>query len=131
MTLNQTLSLGTAGAVATAIGLALAITPTAFLAGSGIALGPDPNLLSELRAPGAGLAGMGLAMLAALRRPSLLPTALILAAIVYVGFPAGRVAGIALDGMPSNEILAALAAEIVIALWLVRAFLPARRRVAA
>jgi hypothetical protein len=130
MTRNQTFALGLAGAVATAIGAALAFAPAAFLAGSGIAIGPDPSLSSELRAPGAGLLGMGLLMLAALRRAALLPAALIAAGIVYVGYPAGRLVGIALDGLPSAEIVAALVAEIVIAVWLVQAF-AARRAVAA
>ena len=122
MTRNQTLSLGFAGAVATAIGMPLAFAPAAFLTSSGVVLGPDPSLLSELRAPGAGLAGMGMLMLAALRRADLLPVALIAAAIVYVGFPIGRLAGLALDGLPSGKILAAFVAEVVIALWLAWAF---------
>jgi hypothetical protein len=126
MTRFQSLALGTAGALATGIGAALTVAPAAFLAGSGIALGPDPSLLSELRAPGAGLAGLGGVMLAGLRLAALRPMALIAAAIVYLGYPLGRLVGIAMDGLPSGEILAALAVEIVIALWLAAAFLPRR-----
>lgn len=127
MTRFQTFALGAAGATATLIGAALTIAPAAFLAGSGIALGPDPSLLSELRAPGAALVGMGLLMLAALRRPGLRRPALIAAAIVYAGHATGRLVGLAMDGPPSGAILAALAAEIAIALWLARAFLPRPR----
>lgn len=126
MTRFQTLALGTAGVLATGIGAALTLAPDAFLTGSGIALGPDPSLLSELRAPGAGLAGLGMLMLAGLWRDALRPMALIAAAIVYLGYPLGRLIGIAMDGLPSSEILAALAVEIAIALWLVGAFLPRR-----
>ncbi|WP_298432572.1 DUF4345 domain-containing protein [uncultured Jannaschia sp.] len=128
MTLFQTLALGTAGIVATAIGAALTMAPAAFLAGSGIVVGPDPALLSELRAPGAGLAVLGLVMLSGLRDAAMRPTALVAAAIVYVGYPLGRLVGIAIDGLPPAEILAALTAEIAIALWLALAFLPRRTR---
>ncbi|MFO6463493.1 DUF4345 domain-containing protein [Jannaschia sp. KMU-145] len=128
MILSQTLALGAAGTVATTIGAALTLAPAAFLAGSGIVIGPDPALLSELRAPGAGLAALGLTMLAGLRDAAMRPTALIAAAIVYLGYPLGRLVGIAIDGLPPSEILAALAAEVAIALWLAFAFLPRRTR---
>ena len=128
MTRVQSLALGTAGVLATGIGAALTVAPAAFLAGSGIALGSDPSLLSELRAAGAGLAVLGAVMLAGLRQAALRPMALIAAATVYLGYPLGRLVGIAMDGLPSGEILAALAAELVIALWLAAAFV--RRRAA-
>lgn len=126
MTRFQSLALGTAGVLAAGIGTALTVAPAAFLAGSGIALGADPSLLSELRAPGAGLAVLGAVMLAGLRRPALRPVALIAAATVYLGYPLGRLVGIAMDGVPSTEILAALAVEIAVALALATAFLPRR-----
>jgi hypothetical protein len=126
MTRFQSLVLGTAGVLAAGIGTALTVAPAAFLAGSGIALGADPSLLSELRAPGAGLAVLGAVMLAGLRRPALRPMALIAAAIVYLGYPLGRLVGIAMDGLPSGEILAALAVEIAVAFALAAAFLPRR-----
>lgn len=126
MTRFQTFALGTAGALATGIGAALTVAPAAVLAGSGIVLAPDPNLLSELRAPGAGLVGLGLVMLAGLRHTALRPMALIAAAIVFLGYPLGRLVGIAVDGRPSGAILSALAAEIAVALWLAAAFLPRR-----
>jgi hypothetical protein len=130
MTRNQTFALGTAGMLALAIGATLTFAPAVVLAGSGIVLGRDPNLLSELRAPGAGLAMLGLAMLAGLRHAKLRATALVSAAIVYAGYPLGRLIGIAMDGLPSGEMLAALAVEVALALWLAGAFLPRRAALA-
>jgi hypothetical protein len=124
LTRFQTVTLGVSGATALAIGAFITLAPHAFFASYGITLGSDPNLLSELRAPGAGLAALGGLMLAGLRRAALAPAALTVALIVYLAFPAGRLLGIALDGWPSAGILGALAAELAIAALLLVAFRP-------
>jgi len=64
MKLTQKIALGVAGITALGIGTVIVAAPHAFYASYGIALGPDPSLLSELRAPGAGLAAFGAVMLA-------------------------------------------------------------------
>jgi hypothetical protein len=64
--------------------------------------GPDPSLLSELRAPGAGLAAFGAVMLAGIVRPALRQAAVVAALTVFIAFPAGRVLGLVVDGMPSG-----------------------------
>jgi hypothetical protein len=115
MTRLQTLALGLAGLTALAIGAAIAAAPHGFYASYGIALGPDPSLLSELRAPGAGLAAFGAVMLAGLVRPALRQAAVVAALTVYLAFPAGRVLGLVVDGLPSGGILGALAFELAIA----------------
>ena len=62
-TLFEKIALGLSGLTALTIGAFILFIPHAFYAGYGITLGEDANLLSELRAPGAGLAGFGLLML--------------------------------------------------------------------
>ena len=126
MTRFQSPALGPAGVLAAGIGAALTVARAAFLAGSGIALGPDTSLLSELRARGAGLTVLGGVMLAGLRQAALRPMALIATATVYLGYPVGRLVGIAMDGLPSGAALAALAVELAVALWLAAASLPRR-----
>lgn len=121
----QKLTLGIAGATALGIGAAIVVAPQAFYAGYGIALGTDPNLLSELRAPAAGLAALGAIMLAGAFRPTWTPVSATVALAVFLAFPAGRLVGIALDGLPSSAVLGALAIELAIGLLCVAAF---RRR---
>ena len=124
----QMIALGIAGVSAIGIGTATTITPRAFYASYGIALGSDPSLLSELRAPGAGLAILGAVMLAGVVRQSLSKVALVAALVVFLGFPAGRIVGLALDGIPSTAILAALVFELAVAALCLFAFRPGSGR---
>lgn len=114
--------LGIAGVTASGIGAFILAAPHAFYAGYGITLGQDANLLSEIRAPAAGLFALGVLMLAGMFRPSWTQPAIIAAFVVFFAFPAGRIVGIAVDGMPSGNVLGALAIEVVIAGLLFIAF---------
>ncbi|SIS79521.1 protein of unknown function [Roseivivax lentus] len=108
-------ALAVSGVTALGIGGAILAAPQAFYASYGIALGPDPNLLSELRAPAAGLAALGALMLAGIRRAAFSRIAIAAALTVYLAFPAGRLVGLIVDGMPGGSILGALAIELAIA----------------
>ena len=121
----ESIALGLSGFTALTIGAFILFAPHAFYASYGIALGEDASLLSELRAPGAGLAGFGLLMLFGIRRHAVLPVSVAVALTVFIAFPAGRLIGFAVDGMPSASIVGALVVEIVIALLCLAAF---RRR---
>ncbi len=129
LTRLQKATLGIAGVTSLGIGAFILTAPHAFYASYGIALGPDPSLLSELRAPGAGLAAFGAVMLAGIVRPGLRPAAVVAALTVFLAFPAGRLVGIVADGMPSTGIVAAMVLELAIAALCVFAFLPAKGRI--
>ena len=120
----QRIALGIAGATALAIGAFILAAPHAFYASYGIALPSDPNLLSELRAPGAGLAALGGLMLSGIVRPFLAPVAIAAALTVFIAFPAGRLVSLAMDGMPSTSVLGALGIEVAIAALCLVAFRP-------
>lgn len=120
----QKIALVLSGLTALAVGACILIAPQAFYASYGIALGDDATLLSELRAPGAGLAGCGLVMLRGLWRSTFLPLGMAMALTVFIAFPAGRLVGLAVDGMPSGAILAALVVELAIAALCLAAFRP-------
>lgn len=120
----QQVALGVAGTTALAIGSFIVSAPHAFYASYGIVLGQDPNLLSELRAPGAGLAALGAVMLAGVVRTSMTAAALVTALTVFFAFAAGRVVSLAVDGVPSTSVSAALLIEVAIGLLLVAAFRP-------
>lgn len=123
LTRLQKIALGIAGVSAFAIGTAITLTPHAFYASYGIALGSDPSLLSELRAPGAGLAVLGAVILAGIVRESVSEVALVAALVVFLGLPAGRIVSLAFDGMPKAGILSALVFELAVAALCLFAFL--------
>ena len=125
-TLFEKIALGLSGLTALTIGAAILFAPHTFYASYGITLGEDANLLSELRAPGAGLAGFGILMLLGIRRHSILPISMAAALTVFIAFPAGRLVGLVVDGMPSGSVIGALVGELVIAVLCLAAF---RRRV--
>ena len=122
MTRLQIIALGLAGITALGIGSLILVAPHAFYAGYGIDPGRDASLLSEMRAPGACLAALGAVMLAGIVRPALRHAAVVAALTVFLAFPAGRVVGLAVDGMPSGGILGALVLEIAIAALCLVAF---------
>ncbi len=124
-TLFEKIALGLSGLTAFTIGAFILFAPHAFYATYGITLGQGASLLSELRAPGAGLAGFGLLMLLGIRRQAVLPVAMAVALTVFIAFPAGRLVGLAVDGMPSGSVIGALVVELIIAALCLAAF---RRR---
>ncbi|WP_421856456.1 DUF4345 domain-containing protein [Oricola sp.] len=131
LSLFQKIALAIAGVTALLIGCFILTAPQAFYASYGIALPTDPSLLSELRAPGAGLAALGAIMLAGLVRAAWSEISLVAALTVFLGFPAGRLVSLAVDGMPSGSVLGALAIEIAIAALCLLAFRSGRAAPAA
>ncbi|MCV2893856.1 DUF4345 domain-containing protein [Lentibacter sp. XHP0401] len=124
-TLLEKIALGLSGLTAFTIGAFILFAPHTFYASYGITLGEDASLLSELRAPGAGLAGFGLLMLLGMWRHAVLPLGMAAALTVFTAFPVGRLVGLAVDGMPSGNVVGALVVELIIAALCLAAF---RRR---
>ncbi len=124
-TLLEKIALGLSGLTALTIGAFILFAPHAFYASYGIPLGEDASLLSELRAPGAGLAGFGLLMLRGIWRQTGLTAAMAAALTVFIAFPAGRLVGLTMDGMPSSGVIGALVVELILAALCLAAF---RRR---
>lgn len=124
MALNtlEKITLGISGLTATGIGGMIMFAPHAFYAGYGITLGDDPSLLSELRAPAAGLTTLGILMFVGIWRSAMAQLAVAATLIVFLAFPTGRFVGIIVDGMPSSGIIGAFVFEIVIAAMCLFAF---------
>ena len=114
--------LAISGLTALGVGTFILVDPHGFYASYGITLADNASLLSELRAPAAGLSMFGLLMLVSIWRTAMTPVSITLALTVFLAFPAGRIIGLAVDGLPSDGILAALAFEIVIAALCVATF---------
>lgn len=114
--------LGLAGTTATAIAGFILAAPHTFYASYGIHLGHDPSLLSELRAPAAGLLTLGLLMFVGIFQQKWVSVSIAAALTVFTAFPAGRLIGLAVDGVPSRGIIAALIIELIIAALCIIAF---------
>jgi hypothetical protein len=127
LTLLEKVTLGISGLTAVGVGGFIMVAPQVFYASYGIALGDDPSLLSELRAPAACLVTLGVLMLSGIWRAAMAQLAIAATLIVFLAFPAGRLIGVAVDGLPSDGIIGALVLEVAIAALCVFAF---RRRVA-
>ncbi|MEM9780713.1 MAG: DUF4345 domain-containing protein [Pseudomonadota bacterium] len=122
LSLLEKTALGISGATAFGIGAFILAAPHAFYASYGITLGDNASLLSELRAPGAGLAVCGALMLAGLWRAAMVPVSIAMALTVFLAFPAGRLVGLVVDGVPAGGILGALILELVVAALCIFAF---------
>ena len=104
------------GLLLLAIGATILAVPHAFHGSNGIALGDNPNLLSEIRAPGGLLAASGVIILIGGFRPLLRSQAVQLTTLVYGSFGLARIVAMALDGMPSSSIVGAAVVEVVVAI---------------
>jgi hypothetical protein len=113
------------GLTAVGIGSLILFTPHSFYASSGISLGDDASLLSELKAPAAGLLIFGMFMLIGIMRYAWAQISVFCSLAVFITFPAGRLMSIAFDGLPSAAIIGALIFELLIAVLCLTAF---RRR---
>lgn len=122
LTRLEKMTLSISGLTAVGIGGFIMAAPHAFYASYGIALGDNASLLSELRAMAAGLTTLGGLMLAGIWRAALAELAVAAALIVFLAFPAGRLIGVAIDGVPSAGIVGALALEVAIAILCITAF---------
>lgn len=113
-TLFQKAALLVSGLTAVGIGSAILLTPHAFYAAYGIGLGGDPNLLSEIRAPGGALATMGAFILSGLAWPRFVEPCLTLSAGLYLAWGTARLVSVALDGLPDNGLIWATGLELAI-----------------
>lgn len=122
-----TVILTVAGLAAILIGGTILFAPFPFFSSTGVELGDNPTLLSDIRGLGALLffAGILIGLGGFVR--ALAFTAALTGAIAYLGYVIARVLSLALDGVPHSSILAALAAELV--LGLACAFVLVRYRV--
>lgn len=122
LTILEKTALGVSGLTAFGIGTFILAAPHAFYAAYDITPGENASLLSELRAPAASLAAFGVLMLAGIWRAAMAPVSKAVALTVFLAFPAGRLIGLAVDGLPSNGIIGALVIELAVAMFCIVAF---------
>lgn len=106
--------LALSGLIGLIIGIAVLFLPHALFASNHVMLGADPNLLSEIRAPGGFLLMAGATIIYGAIKARLLRMALFLVAAVFGTYGLSRVVSLVVDGAPSSTLMSALALEIVI-----------------
>lgn len=114
------------GITAIGIGAALLFAPVAFEASAGIELGEDINLLSELRAPGGTLLVAGVIILLGAFISTLTFLSTVLSSLFYLSYGISRIYGILVDGVPSESLVIATLAELVIGALSLFAFIKLR-----
>lgn len=106
--------LGINGVTLAGIGVVLVSDPHAMFALNGVTLSSDPNLLSEVRAPGGALALGGGFVLASAVLGLWMRVASGVSALILLGWALGRLASITTDGMPDAGLLAAFGIELAL-----------------
>ena len=109
------IALAGSGAILSLIGSALIVSPQAFLKSSGVMVGQDPGLMSELAAPAGILLITGALMMLGAARRRFASAGLSAGAIVYGTYGAGRIVSMALHGVPQRALITATLIELGIA----------------
>ncbi|MCE7998241.1 MAG: DUF4345 domain-containing protein [Rhodobiaceae bacterium] len=104
------------GMIGVGIGGAILFVPAEFHATGGIVIGSDENLLSEVRAAGGALFACALIVMLGAFVSRLAFTALVLSTVLYLSYGTSRLVGMALDGMPSTNLMAVTAFELAVGL---------------
>ncbi len=119
-----------AGAIAILIGAAILFFPRAFFATNHIVLAADPNLMSEIRAPGGLLLIAGLFVLASGFVHKLTQLGLMVSAFGFGAYGGARLISLAVDGLPSETLLFAMVLELVLAVMALALALTRQNQVA-
>ena len=110
----STLLLIAAGFVALAVGGILLFAPEVLFEMSNVVLGDNPDLLSEIRAPGGLLLASGGFVFLAAFVARFKTAALALGAMLYLSYGLARLFSIAVDGAPGPSLQQATMLELVL-----------------
>jgi len=104
------------GLIAVGVGGGILFMPVAFHATTGIDLGANASLLSEVRAPGGALLTSGILIMLGAFIKKLTFTATLVSALFYLSYGLSRILSMLLDGMPADELVQATILEMIIGL---------------
>jgi len=105
-----------AGLILLAVGAAILLAPVSFHASGGVELSPDPSLLSEIRAPGGSLAAFGALMVTGAFVRRLTAISALGGTLIYLSYGLSRVFGMAVDGVPSGQLVGVTVLELAVGL---------------
>lgn len=109
-----------AGIIGIGVGGAQLLIPVAFESSASINLGNNSSLLSEIRAAGGTLLVAGILIMAGAFIPRITYSSVALSALFYLSYGLSRILSMAIDGMPSESLVMATVAEIIVgilSLW--------------
>lgn len=104
------------GIIGILVGLGALFAPIAFHATSGIALGNDINLLSEMRAAGGVLLVCGVLITYGAFVSHLSYSAVLISTVVYLSYGLSRLIAMGIDGIPSESLITITVFEIAMGL---------------
>jgi hypothetical protein len=104
------------GLIGVVIGGAILLAPVAFHATSGIELGGNTSLLSEIRAPGGAILASGILILSGAFLSELTFTSIVLSTLLYLSYGLSRIISMVADGKPAETLIQATVLEIMIGL---------------
>ena len=104
------------GALLILVATYILASPVDFYALNDIELGPNVNLLNEIKAPAGLLLAAGVYMVGAIFVRSQVDTALWLAALIYLSYALSRSASMVYDGIPATGLVHAAALEGIVGL---------------
>jgi hypothetical protein len=104
------------GLIASIIGAAILFIPVDFYAINGIALGSNPNLLNEIRAPGGALLASGILIISGAFIEKLTFSAIVISTSIYLSYGLSRILSISIDGVPAEGLVQATVLELLIGL---------------
>lgn len=104
------------GLIGVAVGIAVLFFPVPFYAISGIELGGNVSLLNEIRAPGGALIATGTLILLGVFVARLTYGALVISTVTYLAYGFSRLLSMAVDGLPTMDLIVVAFFEIVIGL---------------
>ena len=102
------------GVILFLVGAGILLLPHGFYKSNGTILGPEPSLLSEVRAGGGLLLVCGIVVLIAALRSSLSRQALALSALVFMAYGLARLTSMVVDGMPSTSLVVSTGIELLV-----------------
>jgi hypothetical protein len=115
-TLRLKVLLFVTGLIGVGIGGAILFVPAEFHATSGIVIGSDENLLSEMRAAGGALLACALIVFLGAFISRLTFTSLLLSTVLYLSYGTSRLVSMAVDGLPSSNLMAVTVFEVGVGL---------------
>ncbi|MDF3818405.1 DUF4345 domain-containing protein [Leptospira sp. 96542] len=114
------LNISITGILLVFLGFLIILNPRVLFETNQVELGTDPNLLSEIKAPGGALLAFGLLLCFSLVRSKIRTMALGSTAVFLLGYGFARIVSIAFDGMPAPSLVTAMVMEIglgLVCLW--------------
>ncbi|MDW3191379.1 MAG: DUF4345 domain-containing protein [Cytophagales bacterium] len=115
MEIISTVTLSLSGLLLTMVGTLRLTNPIKnYAKNSGIQLAQDTDLLNEVRGVSAVMLFAGTILLSGAFVSAITTSALMIAALIFLGFAVGRILSISIDGKPNKQLITGLVTELIL-----------------